>query len=75
MLTLFERRALQLLQEKQGQTVPRSDLLATIYSDCTPPKSNSLEVLIGRARRKSGLVVKAVRGVGYKLEQVNGTQA
>jgi two-component system OmpR family response regulator len=49
--------------------VPRLELIEHIYEQDFERESNTIEVLIGRLRRKLGVdVIKTRRGLGYTLE-------
>jgi DNA-binding response OmpR family regulator len=69
-LTPYETRIVNILKETPEQTVRRSNILDALYFDIPEQyrnhKSNSLEVLVGRLRRK-GHKIKSVRGIGYAL--------
>lgn len=78
-LTPFERAILARLESSAGEVVSRNDIISALYPPddlvrFEAPKSNSLEVLIGRLRRK-GHPIKAARGRGYSLKsaQVDAT--
>ncbi len=48
--------------------IVRIDLLERVYEGDADPDSNSLEVIVGRLRRKIAPVrIEAVRGRGYRL--------
>jgi two-component system OmpR family response regulator len=48
--------------------VSRSDLIAHIYAQDFERDSNTIEVFVGRLRKKlPGLTIEAVRGLGYRL--------
>jgi two-component system response regulator QseB len=60
---------LQLLAENAGKPVPRDRLMSSIYGWDDEIGSNVLEVHVHHLRKKlPTLRVKAVRGVGYRLE-------
>ncbi len=68
-LTLFEARIADCLELTPKQLVRHSAIQDAVYVDKAPPsdpKSNSMEVLIGRLRKK-GYVIKSTKGVGYTL--------
>lgn len=67
-LTGLEWRILsQLMLRKEG-IVERSELLERVYESDAEVDSNSLEVVIGRLRRKIGHNhIETVRGLGYRL--------
>jgi DNA-binding response OmpR family regulator len=67
-VTAREWAILELLAENQGRVVPRQELLEQVWQKSGEAESASLEVLIGRIRRKLGTdLVRTVRGEGYAL--------
>jgi two-component system OmpR family response regulator len=67
-VTAREWAILELLAEHQGRVVPRHELLEQLWQKSGEAESASLEVLIGRIRRKLGNdLVRTVRGEGYAL--------
>ncbi len=68
-LTALEYRLLAYLMLNRGRVVPRLELIEHIYEQDFERESNTIEVLIGRLRRKLGVdVIKTRRGLGYTLE-------
>ena len=68
-LTALEYRLLAYLMLNRGRVVPRLELIEHIYEQDFERESNTIEVLIGRLRRKLGVdVIKTRRGLGYSLE-------
>ncbi len=68
-LTAHEYRVLAYLMHRTGQVVSRSELTEHIYAQDFDRDSNTIEVFIGRLRRKLGVdVIKTVRGLGYKVD-------
>jgi len=68
-LTALEYRLLAYLMLNRGRVVPRLELIEHIYEQDFERDSNTLEVLVGRLRRKLGVdVIKTRRGLGYSLE-------
>ena len=67
-LTSHEYRVLAYLMHHAGEVVSRSDLVEHIYAQDFDRDSNTVEVFIGRLRKKlpSGLI-ETVRGMGYRL--------
>lgn len=65
-----EFAVLQLLAERAGQVVPRSELIAGCWGEDHEPASNAEEVVIAALRRKLGAppMLRTVRGSGYLLE-------
>jgi len=67
-LTAFEWRLLSTLMLRKEMVVDRSELIERLYEYDMGVDSNSLEVLIGRVRRKVGAeMIETVRGRGYRL--------
>jgi two-component system, OmpR family, response regulator len=64
-----EYRLLSFLAHRQGQIVSRSEITEHLYSQDFERDSNSVEVLVGRIRRRLGNhVIKTRRGFGYYIE-------
>ncbi|TQF76712.1 response regulator transcription factor [Elioraea sp. Yellowstone] len=67
-LTGFEARILRHLMLHKGRVVGRSELAEHLYDGDADRDFRSLEVLIGRLRRKIGEGrIETVRGEGYRL--------
>jgi two-component system OmpR family response regulator len=67
-LTAHEYRVLEYLMHHAGRTVPRSELIEHIYAQDFDRDSNTIEVFIGRLRRKLGSgLIHTERGLGYRL--------
>ncbi|WP_395396949.1 response regulator transcription factor [Novosphingobium sp. BL-8A] len=72
-LTAFEWRVLSALMLRKNTVVERRDLINRVYEYDADADSNSLEVIIGRLRRKIGSdMIQTVRGRGYQLGRVPG---
>jgi two-component system OmpR family response regulator len=68
-ITSREWAILEILAERAGRVVTRSELLEQVWGKQGEAEAASLEVLIGRIRRKLGAtVVRTVRGQGYALD-------
>jgi two-component system OmpR family response regulator len=67
-LTSHEYRVLAYLMHHAGEVVSRGDLVEHIYAQDFDRDSNTVEVFIGRLRKKlpPGLI-ETVRGMGYRL--------
>ena len=67
-LTSHEYRVLAYLMHHAGEVVSRSDLVEHIYAQDFDRDSNTVEVFIGRLRKKlpPGLI-ETLRGMGYRL--------
>jgi two-component system OmpR family response regulator len=67
-LTAHELKVLAYLMYHQGAVVSRSELTEHIYAQDYDRDSNTIEVFIGRLRRKLGPdSIETVRGLGYRL--------
>ena len=67
-LTRLEFLLLRELMEHGGRSVPKEQLLASVWGLDFGPGSNVVDVCIGRLRSKLGFdLIKTVRGEGYQL--------
>ncbi|MFN3435269.1 MAG: response regulator [Sphingomonas sp.] len=67
-LTAFEFRVLSALMLRREAVIERLDLIERVYEGDADVDSNSLEVIVGRLRRKIGAeMIETVRGRGYRL--------
>jgi two-component system, OmpR family, response regulator len=67
-LTSHEYRLLAYLMHHQDRIVPRMELTEHIYDQDFDRDSNTIEVFIGRLRKKLGVdIIETVRGLGYRL--------
>ena len=67
-LTALEWRVLSALILRKGAVIDRLDLLDRVYEGDGDPDSNSLEVIVGRLRKKIGAsLIETERGRGYRL--------
>ena len=65
-LTSHEFRLLAYMMHHQGRIVSRSELVEHIYDQDFDRDSNTVEVFVGRLRKKLGVdVIQTVRGLGY----------
>ncbi|KHJ54940.1 transcriptional regulator [Aureimonas altamirensis] len=72
-LTSHEYRLLAYLMHHQGEVVSRSELTEHMYDQDFDRDSNTIEVFIGRLRRKIGSdLIETVRGLGYRLSAPHG---
>jgi two-component system OmpR family response regulator len=68
-LTGHEFRVLSYLMHQRGRPVSQSELTEHIYSQDFDRDSNTVEVFIGRLRRKLGPdFIETVRGMGYRIQ-------
>jgi two-component system OmpR family response regulator len=67
-LTAQEFRLLDYLMHHQGKVVSRTELTEHIYDQDFDRDSNTIEVFVGRLRKKLGAdYIATVRGLGYRL--------
>ena len=67
-LTGHEFRVLSYLMHHRGRIVSQSELTEHIYAQSADRDSNTVEVFIGRLRRKLGAsFIETVRGLGYRV--------
>ncbi|MDX2235068.1 MAG: response regulator transcription factor [Hyphomonadaceae bacterium] len=67
-LTSHEYKVLAYLMHHRGRVVPRTELVEHIYDQDFDRDSNTIEVFIGRLRRKIGQDrIMTERGLGYRL--------
>ncbi len=65
-LTSHEYRLLAYLMHHQGRVVSRTELVEHLYDQDFDRDSNTIEVFVGRLRKKLGVeVIETVRGLGY----------
>ena len=68
-LTSYEFRVLSYLMHHAGDVVSRTELTEHVYTQDFDRDSNTIEVFIGRLRKKlGGNLIRTVRGLGYRLE-------
>lgn len=67
-LTAQEYRLLAYLMHHQGRIVSRTELTEHIYDQDFDRDSNTIEVFVGRLRKKLGVnLIATVRGLGYQI--------
>jgi two-component system OmpR family response regulator len=67
-LTSHEYRLLAFMMHHPGQVLSRTQLTEHIYSQDFERDSNTIEVFIGRLRKKLPAgYIETVRGMGYRL--------
>jgi len=68
-LTAHEYRVLSYLMHRMGRTASRAELSEHVYAQDLDRDSNTIEVFVGRLRRKLGRdLIKTERGVGYRID-------
>src|SRR6202000_3065294 len=71
-LTSLEYRLLAYLAHHRGKVVSRTELVEHLYDQDFDRDSNTIEVFVGRLRKKLGVnLIQTVRGLGYLLEVPN----
>ncbi|GAA0784056.1 response regulator transcription factor [Roseibium denhamense] len=67
-LTSHEYRLLSYLLHHQGKVISRTELTEHLYDQDFDRDSNTVEVFVGRLRKKIGSdMIETVRGLGYRL--------
>jgi two-component system OmpR family response regulator len=67
-LTSHEYRLLSYLMHHAGRIVSRGEIVEHLYDQDFDRDSNTVEVFVGRLRKKLGVdVIQTVRGLGYLL--------
>jgi two-component system, OmpR family, response regulator len=79
-LTAQEYRLLAYLLHHRGRVVSRTELTEHLYDQDFDRDSNTIEVFVGRLRKKIGAeLIQTVRGLGYQLtapgERAKGREA
>ncbi len=65
-LTGREWSIVELLVSRNGRLVARSEIMESIWGESSPAIEDSLEVIVGRIRKKLGAgVIRTIRGEGY----------
>ncbi len=68
-LTSHEFRLLAYLMHHQGEVLSRTQLTEHLYDQDFDRDSNTIEVFVGRLRKKLGVdCIETVRGLGYRLQ-------
>ena len=69
-LTALEYRLLAYLAHHQGRVVSRTELIEHLYDQNFDRDSNTIEVFVGRLRKKLGVeLIHTARGLGYRLAE------
>jgi two-component system OmpR family response regulator len=72
-LTSLEYRLLHYMIMHQGRVISRTELVEHLYDQDFDRDSNTIEVFIGRVRKKIGPDrIETVRGLGYRLTPLEG---
>lgn len=71
-LTSLEYRLLAYLMHHKGRVISRTELVEHLYDQDFDRDSNTIEVFVGRLRKKLGFnPIQTVRGLGYCLTDAN----
>lgn len=69
-LTALEYRLLAYLMHHQGRILSRTELVEHLYDQDFDRDSNTIEVFVGRLRKKLGRdLIQTERGLGYRLAE------
>jgi two-component system, OmpR family, response regulator len=69
-LTSLEFRLLAYLRHHKGKVVSRTELVEHLYDQDFDRDSNTIEVFVGRLRKKLGVdVLHTIRGMGYCISE------
>jgi two-component system, OmpR family, response regulator len=67
-LTSHEYKVLEYLMHHPSKVISRSELTEHLYDQDFDRDSNTIEVFVGRLRRKLGVdMIETVRGMGYRI--------
>jgi two-component system OmpR family response regulator len=73
-LTSHEFRLLAYLMHHMGEVVSRTELVEHLYDQDFDRDSNTIEVFVGRLRKKMGVdLIETVRGMGYRIRSEGNT--
>ncbi len=68
-LTALEFRLLSYIMHHQGKVVSRTELVEHLYDQDFDRDSNTIEVFVGRLRKKLATdLIETVRGLGYRIQ-------
>jgi two-component system, OmpR family, response regulator len=72
-LTSHEYRLLAYMMHHNGRVISRTELVEHLYDQDFDRDSNTIEVFVGRLRKKLGIdIIQTVRGLGYLLVPPEG---
>jgi two-component system, OmpR family, response regulator len=75
-LTSHEYRLLAYLMHHSGRVISRTEIVEHLYDQDFDRDSNTIEVFVGRLRKKLGVdVIQTVRGLGYLIAPPDGSGA
>ena len=68
-LTSHEYKVLEYLMHHTGKVVSRTELTEHLYDQDFDRDSNTIEVFVGRLRKKLGIdLIETIRGLGYRID-------
>lgn len=71
-LTSHEFRLLSYMMHHMGEVVSRTELVEHMYDQDFDRDSNTIEVFVGRLRKKIGVdLIETIRGLGYRMQSPN----
>lgn len=71
-LTSHEFRLLSYLMHHMDEVISRTELVEHLYDQDFDRDSNTIEVFVGRLRKKMGIdMIETVRGMGYRIRSDN----
>jgi len=74
-LTSHEYRLLAYMMLHAGRVISRSEIIEHLYDQDFDRDSNTIEVFIGRLRKKLGTdIIETLRGLGYRVPAAGETQ-
>jgi len=75
-LTSHEYRLLAYLMHHSGRVISRTEIVEHLYDQDFDRDSNTIEVFVGRLRKKLGVdVIQTVRGLGYLIAPPTASSA
>lgn len=75
-LTSHEFRLLSYLMHHAGRVISTNEIVEHLYDQDFDRDSNTIEVFVGRIRRKLGVdIIQTVRGLGYILSPPGSAKA
>ena len=67
-LTAHEYKVLEYMMHHPGKVISRTELTEHLYDQDFDRDSNTIEVFVGRLRKKLGIdLIETVRGMGYRI--------
>jgi two-component system OmpR family response regulator len=71
-LTSHEYKVLEYLMHHTGKVVSRTELTEHLYDQDFDRDSNTIEVFVGRLRKKLGIdLIETIRGLGYRIDSTS----